>query len=254
MSICPTWLCGSIVAAGAVLAAANAEAQGFFNTNQQGGYPSGSTGTGGSTSSMFSNTGFGNSSSAFGGSSAGATGQQGLGQIGFGNTGQAGRNATNGMQGPTGFLGANNNTNNFLGRNTQGQQANVNQNQQRGNRGQRGLDQELQNLLNGNGQFGNNANTSRNTGVRPRQKVAFEHPTLQGSAIVAGLEDRFEKLGTRYPHLKGIELSVAEDGAIVLTGAVDSEHVAKMTVSLVRLEPGVKTVRSELTFPPPAAE
>lgn len=257
MSIRPTRMCGFLVAAGAVFAAIHVDAQIYIvGQSPQGSASSGSTGGASSSSSMFGSTGGGGNtgSSAFGSSSTGSTGQQGLGQIGFGNTGQTNRNAT-GAQGQSGFLGANNNTNNFLGRNTQGQQANQNQNAQRNNRGgQRGLDQELQNLLNGNGQLGNsNANASKNTGVRPRQKVAFEHPTLKAPAIVTGLEDRFGKLSIRYPHLKNVELSVADDGIIVLRGAVDSEHAAKVTESLVRLEPGVKSIRSELTFPPPAA-
>jgi hypothetical protein len=253
MRIRPTCWCG-LIAVSSLFSATTTQAQFYSNPNQQQqggtrGNTGGTGGTGGSgSSSMFGGSGS-NGSAAFGSS---GTGQQGLGQIGFGNT-NSNRNNT-GTQGPNGFLGVNNNTNNFLGRNTQGQQANQNQNGQRGNRGQRGMDQELQNILNGNGQFGgNNANATKSTGVRPRQKVAFEHPTLQSPAVVTKITDRFGKLATRFPHLKGVDLSVDDDGVIVLRGAVDSENSARVTESLVRLEPGVKNIRSELTYPPPAA-
>jgi hypothetical protein len=181
-----------------------------------------------------------------------ATGQTGM-------TGQTGRNTagrnTGGAsaQGANGFLGANNNPNNFLGRNTQGQQAVTTTNQNRQNfRGgqQRGLDQSLLNLLNGGAQNAGNTNNRTNT-IRPRQKVNFEHPTLQTSVVVNDVKVRFEKLATRYPQLKQIELIPGEGGIVILRGEVASEGDSKLAESLVRLEPGVKSIQNELTFPTP---
>jgi hypothetical protein len=225
------------------------------------GMTSGSGGMFGSASSL-SSGGLGGGNTGFGSSAGSGTGfGVGGGNTGFG-TGQSqqGRSAQGfGQQGNTGFLGANNNTNNFLGRNNQGQQqGNFNNNQfgqgRGGGGGQRGLDQQLLNMLNGGGQGGggNNQN-SQNTGVRPRQKIAFEHPTRQAPTVAKGVETRFSKMTGRHAYLKSLEVAAGDDGAVVLRGTVDSEHAALLAESLVRLEPGVKTVRNELTYPPPAA-
>lgn len=240
-------------------------AQGFFNTvpGGGGGSMSGGLPSGGSSSSMF-NSGGGTSSSAFGGSSFGTTSMSGGGATGAGQTGAlgAGRNtqargATTGLntQGANGFLGANNNPNNFIGRNTQGQQAttaNTNRQNFRGGQ-QRGLDQSLLNLLSGANQNTGTSSNRTNT-IRPRQKVNFEHPTLQAKVVVDNVKERFQKLSTRYPHLKTIELIPAEEGRVILRGQVESENASKLAESLVRLEPGVKSIQNELRYPSSSGE
>lgn len=248
--------CGMFIALGAV---SSAEAQ--RNNLNTGTYPPQSSMTG-SSGGMFGTTGS-STGSGFGATNSGSAGSQsgfgvGGGQSGFGvGGGQTGRNTTGfgNTQGSNGFLGANNNPNSFLGRNTQGQQGGQNNQFGQGGRGggQRGMDQSLQNLLNGNGQFGQSNANSRTNMVRPRQKVAFEHPVLQTPAVVKGIETRIAKLSTRYPHLKSVEVAAGEDGVVVLRGTVNSQHSAKVAESLVRLEPGVKSVQNDLTFPPPAA-
>jgi hypothetical protein len=250
-----TWRIGGIgivAAAVGLLIAPSAFAQrtGGNQTNPNG-MTSGSGGMFGTTSSQTGNTGFGASAGQSTGFGVGG------GNTGFG-TGQsqAGRNAQGfGQTGNTGFLGANNNTNNFLGRNTQGQQGNFNNNQFGQNRGggQRGLDQQLLNMLNGGGQGGANSANSQNTGVRPRQKVAFEHPTRETPTVVKGIESRFSKMPSRHSYLKSVEVSAGDDGSVVLRGSVDSENAARLAENLVRLEPGVKSVRNELRYPPPPA-
>jgi len=237
-------------------------AQGYFNQPSGTGssknsgsssmFNSGSTGSTGMGTTGFGSTGMGANSMGMG-----ATNGFGQNSTGFGATNQSGFGT--GQQGQNGFLGANNNPNSFLGRNTQGQNANqsgANQTGQRNNRGQRGQNQNIQNLLNGNGngQFGgtnNTQNTKTNT-VHPRQKVAFDHPTVQTASVVTGITGRFEKLSKRFPYLKGVELTAGDEGVVVLRGSVDSENAAKVTESLVRLEPGVKVVQNQLTYPPPA--
>jgi hypothetical protein len=269
--------CGLLATAMLVLSAAPAMAQRSGSTSTAGAFSQATsmfqsslqgTGTGGLTGTGatggFGASSFGSSMGQAGmggaGGMTGGMGQGGMGQTGgLGMTGGLGATGAAG-QSTNGFLGANNNPNSFLGRNTQGQNANFNTNQggQR-NRGgqQRGLDQQLMNLLNGNGQgqYGGNNLNSQNTGVRPRQKIAFEHPAVPSHAVVTTVQTRFVKLSDRYPHLKGVDLTVAEDGVVVLRGEVASQHQAKVTESLVRLEPGVKTVRNELSYPSaPAAQ
>jgi osmotically-inducible protein OsmY len=253
------WCCGLIVAA---CAASQAEAQrtGTSSSMNTGTYPpqssmtgssggmfgtSGSSLTGSSTSASASGFGMGGTQSGFGmGTQTGmGTGQTGRNNTGMGNT-----------QGANSFLGANNNPNSFLGRNNQGQQSGQNNQFGQGGRGggQRGMDQSLQNLLNGGGQYGQ-SNANQKTTVRPQQKIAFDHPTLKTPAVVEKIETRIAKLSTRYPKLKSVEVAAGEDGVVVLRGTVDSESSAKVAESFVRLEPGVKAVQNELTFPPPSA-
>uniref|UniRef100_A0A7C4QLY8 BON domain-containing protein n=1 Tax=Schlesneria paludicola TaxID=360056 RepID=A0A7C4QLY8_9PLAN len=249
------WTRGWLLGLACLLLTNQALAQGFFNTVPGDGGMSGGTPTGGS--SMFNSGGAGSSGSSFATSSFNTTSMSGGGGMATGQTGMTGQTGRNtggvNAQGANGFLGANNNPNNFLGRNTQGQQAVTTTNQNRQNfRGgqQRGLDQSLLNLLNGGAQNAGNTNNRTNT-IRPRQKVNFEHPTLQTSVVVNDVKVRFEKLATRYPQLKQIELIPGEGGIVILRGEVASEGDSKLAESLVRLEPGVKSIQNELTFPTP---
>lgn len=231
----------------------------------------GQNGQGGSSSSMFSSgTGTGGSSlgsSGFGSTGQGGFGQSSLGQGGFGQTGQGtgsgqNRNATGfGNQNQNnGFLGVNNNPNNFIGRNNQGQNGNLNGqtgnlgrgNNQGGNRRQ--LDPSLQQLLNGGNQNGGNGQTSQQPVIRPRQKVAFEYPQPKLDAVVAATQTRLQKLAVRYPRLSDVQLAQEADGTIVLRGSAPTEADAKVAESMIRLEPGVRKIRNELTFPPPRPE
>jgi len=81
--------------------------------------------------------------------------------------------------------------------------------------------------------------------------VAFEHPTLQMAEVLSSIEGHFKKLSTRHPSLSAVKLTTAEDGDVVLTGEAASRADAKMAESLVRLEPGVRGVRNEMTYPAP---
>lgn len=230
----------------------------------------GQNGQGGSGSSMFSSgTGGG---SSFGSSGLGGTGgtggfgqSGGLGQGGFGQQGGTGfgQNRNTGLTGQNqnnGFLGVNNNPNNFIGRNNQGQNGNMNGqtgnvgrgNQRGGNNRQ--LDSNLMNMLNGNNQQGGGGGQSQQPVIRPRQKVAFEYPQPKLEAVVATTQTRLQKLAVRYPHLGDVQLAQETDGTIVLRGSAPTEADAKVAESMIRLEPGVRKIRNELTFPPPKPE
>lgn len=259
------WFCAWILGLISLAGSDHVWAQGFFNTVPGGGGSmSGGVPSGGNSSSMF-NSGGSSGSSAFGGSSFGTTAMGGGGATRPGQTAAAGtgrntqtRGATTGVnaQGANGFLGANNNPNNFIGRNTQGQQAttaNTNRQNFRGGQ-QRGLDQSLLNLLSGANQNTGTSSNRTNT-IRPRQKVNFDHPTLQAQVVVDGVKERFQKLSARYPHLKTIELIPAEEeGRVILRGQVKSENESKLAESLVRLEPGVKSIQNELRYPSSSGE
>jgi hypothetical protein len=228
----------------------------------------GQNGQGGSSSSMFGSGTGGTGGTSFGSSGVGTTGQGGIGQTGQGGVGQPqggvgqNRNTTGfGNQNQNnGFLGINNNPNNFIGRNNQGQNGNLNGqtgnlgrgNNQGGNRRQ--LDPSLQQMLNGGNQGGGNGQTSQQPVIRPRQKVAFEYPQPKLDAIVTTTQTRLQKLSVRYPRLSDVQLAQEADGTIVLRGSAPTEADARVAESMIRLEPGVRKTRNELTFPPPRPE
>lgn len=226
----------------------NTGSSGFGNTGSSG---FGSSGFGSTNSGGFGSTGFGSTgSSGFGSSGLGGqTGfgqQQGMGgQTGFGNQNQMGGNAN-------GFLGRNMNQNQLLGRNTGNQGMGGNSdigrggggNRGGGNRGANGLN--ALNQLNGGG-GGGNANQAPL--VRPRQRVAFDYPTPVAGTIQTTLEARLTKVSLKSPGLKSVMLAIEDKGEVVLRGQVNSAAEAKLAENLLRLEPGVRTVRNELTYP-----
>ena len=176
----------------------------------------------------------------------GSTGMGGMGgQTGLGQNQQGGN-----------FIGGNANQQQFLGTNGQ------NQNQGRGtgmngmmnqpgnaNRGNRGNMNTMNSML-GNG----NSNGSNNSvsAIRPRQKVAFEYPVPKTDALQSTLQTQLTRISLKKPSLSNVLVSTNPGGEVVLRGAVKSESDARLAASLVRIEPGVQSVRNELTFPPPA--
>lgn len=236
---------------------------------QQGG--GGFGGGGGGSSGGF---GGGSSSGGFGGSSFG--GSTGLGGGGFGGTGGSGGFGGTGMGGSTGgfgqtntgvggmgnqqgagFLGVNNNTQNqFLGRNLQqgqtGANGMMNQNGMTNNRratNNRGANN--QNMMNNQqmqgGMNGGGGANRQQVVIRARQKIAFSHTAPDLPTVSTKLETRLNKM----PALKSskVNLSVSEKGVLILKGQVASAEQAKLAENLARLEPGVRAVQNELTFP-----
>lgn len=256
------WSCGLVTAAMVVGLTEMASAQ--TRPGSSGSLTGGSTGgfTGGSMFSSGSSGlggGLGGSSGGLGGGLGGGQGglgggQGGLGgglggQSGLGGGQQGGLGGSNPFgQQNSGFIGRNGSNNQFIGANAQGQNGQNSQfgNQSRqGGRGQR--NQANQNQFNQNS-GGQDAN--RNAGVRPRQKVAFEHPTVQTTAAVTKIETQFKKLSTKMSGLGAVQLTAEADGTVVLTGAAASRADARLAESMVRLEPGVRSVRNEMTYPP----
>ena len=218
----------------------NTGSSGFGNTGSSSFGSTGASGLGGSS-------GFGSTGSGLG-SGTGSTGfgnQTGLGntgQTGFGGQNQLGANGNNG-----GILGRNTNQNQgILGRNVQNQGTGGN-NGQGGGRGGGNRGNNGSNSQNGGG--GNGANANQIPLVRPRQKVAFDYRLPTSDAIQTTLETRLTKLSVKAPGLKSVMVAVEEKGEVVLRGEVASVSESKLAENMLRLEPGVRTVRNELTFP-----
>lgn len=207
---------------------------------------------------------FGGSSSALGGGGTGGFGS-GFGAAGSGGTGMGGAN-----RGQTG-MGANGarnqggaNQGNFVGRNGDPNQFIGINNLTGGNAGQNNNRQSQRGQGNRNGNNGNNGNTQNQNmnaannnqmpALRARQKIGFAFTRPQTARLQTQIQTRFAKLTQRNANLKDVTFSTDESGAVVLQGEVASASAAKLAEKLVRLEPGVKVVRSELTYPALTAE
>lgn len=191
-------------------------------------------------------------SSGFGGA-AGNTGTSGFGTAA---TGQGGRtsqtnvgqelgttnlNAADGSLsatvGQSAFVGAGN-SGNFVGNRFAGQTASQSVQPQFGN-------------LQQNNRSTNNNRQSRDQrkSVRPQYRIAFEAPAIPPQQILA----RFQpQTGLRLPPISSdvelVALDVDHNGVVKLSGTVTSERDSKLLESYVRMEPGVRDVKNELTI------
>lgn len=230
------------IAVGGSLNSANAQGlTGRSNASRQG-----SQMTGG----MF---GSGNSGSAMSGSGAGMNASVAGG--GFLQTTQLGQMATFNNQG---FIGAN--SGDFVGRSATGSSVNG----QRSSRTQAG--QFRRNNGGGrngrNGQNGNNNNNANGTGgsqnstlarnrVRALHKVAFDYPQPVTAAVGTSLASHIQSSIKARPDLANLQIAFDENlGQATLRGNVNSEESAQVAAALVRMEPGVRSVKSELTVKP----
>ncbi len=217
-----------------------------FSSSSRTGSTSGNALT--STSSMGStgiSSGFGTNSSGLGGA----------GNRAFGNS-AANRTAGNGQsalgqslfnQGTTqnGFIGGQNSQQQFIGGNQRtGQQNNRQQtNQFRNQSRQNRSNQDDMNDPNGNQ---SRSNTNQRRAVRPQQRVAFEIPQRTETEIRTTLQTQFTAL-SQHPTLSGVDCTMDSDGVVILSGTVDSASARLLAANVVRLEPGVRRVRNELT-------
>jgi osmotically-inducible protein OsmY len=189
---------------------------------------------------------------------AGTGGAQGQ-SMGMSTGGQMGMGMGMGMNGQQaqGLLGASNPRNGLLGsaRQGAGQQGNQGRNQGN-NRG--GNQRNFRSTNRGGGQqqnftnqgSGNRYNSARS--IRPQLKIAFDVPPQRSETNVGRISARFDKLSTRSA-FRGVTLDT-EGGAVVLRGQVSSEENRKLAGILVSMEPGVRSVKNELTVTPAAPQ
>ena len=151
-----------------------------------------------------------------------------------------------------GFLGASTGQN-FLGANQRNQNNNQQQQNQFGNRGGRNqLNQMGLNDPNNFGQQGADTQDPRRT-IRPQQKVAFEIPVRPATEIHTDLQTRMTTIASN-PNLRGIVVDLDYDGVATLRGEVNTSSQKRLAENIVRLEPGIKRIRSELKVRDPFAE
>lgn len=183
-----------------------------------------------------------------GGAGAGGGGSRGGAGIGGDLSNLTGNMSTISAQ-DSGFIGRNGDLASFIGAVEQGRgNAGGGGSGQRsfGGGGARGLDAGMLNQLNGQ----NAGTTGPQATIRPRLQANFTHPAPNLEVVVTQTRARFEALAVRYPHLAGIQMTQLDGGKVVLSGEVASADAAKLAASMVRLEPGVRSVQNDLTYPP----
>lgn len=169
--------------------------------------------------------------------------------LGTGLTGNAISGQTGGALPGTsgsGFVGRGNNTGRFVG------------NQRTGNQGaQSTATSQFGNRPGGNRRstFGNRGMgsqaASRRTVIRPRHEIAFAYRPRSSSVIATGLQSHFRQLAQRRSGMKNVVVNLDEQGTAILRGEVDSLATKKLVAMMARLEPGIRSIRDELTVAKP---
>ena len=114
-------------------------------------------------------------------------------------------------------------------------------------RGGRNQNQNINSI--GNGQ-GNNAEPQAQVRIRPQ--ISFNYSTRPTPTVNSAIQTQFTRITRRGSDFSNIDFELGDAGVVVLRGTVPSDQTARLAAALVRLEPGVRTVRNELqTVPSP---
>ncbi|MDB5386978.1 MAG: transport-associated protein [Planctomycetaceae bacterium] len=203
------------------------------------------SGTGGISGSLGA-SGFGSmtgGSGASGGALGSALGALGgnrtgaAGGTGFGATGGAGAGGLNGSAG-AGFVGR---TNTAMAGNARAGQAAGNSGGARG--GSRGTGGASNNQTQNPNDFANGG--PKKSSIRPRQRVAFDFNPKTAAKVASTVSTRLDRISLKNPALKQVGVQVVGD-QLVLSGKVKNVEQSRLAENLLRLEPGVKSIRNEL--------
>ena len=161
-------------------------------------------------------------------------------------TGQTlGANQLGGAGTQGGFVGRDDNTGRFVGDQRQVTQQN-----------QGGRGRQFGNRGGGGGatgrafgdQFGGRGNqSSARRIIRPRQEIAFTFRRPSTLQLNSTLRIRFKNISLRQPALRSVTVVLDEQGAATLSGQVNSPETMRLAAIVVRLEPGVRSIKNELT-------
>ncbi|MCC7420529.1 MAG: BON domain-containing protein [Planctomycetaceae bacterium] len=209
---------------------------------------SGTSGIRGSASSAYGlssgnspTSGFSATQSGFG--SSDSLSPFGVQQFGTSQMGAAGLARTSGANGFQGTNGAAN-----------GQTARYGVGNTLGRLGQSGLGRQGLNRQGFNGQNRNRNNQGQNrqddfanSQVRIRPQVSFPYSERENLAVNTALAGQFDRIGRSNPEFAGIQFTMDSRSEVTLSGTVPREHAGRLAAALVRLEPGVRSVRNELT-------
>jgi len=78
-------------------------------------------------------------------------------------------------------------------------------------------------------------------------KVAFTSSPLPLSNVSTSMGQSFERVKARNERLRGVQFELNADRSLTLRGQVKSASAKKLAEFMAKLEPGVRTVKNELT-------
>ena len=172
-----------------------------------------------------------------------------MGGMGAGGMGAMGAGGRTGQQG---MLGTNQNQT-FLGRNAQQtQNGAMGMNGMNSNRGGARGNLNTMNTMNQMMNNGGNSNANNHPIIRPRQRVAFDYPVPKAETMQWNLQTHLARVSLKKPGLTNVVLVANPGGEVVMRGEVRTESDSKLAETLLKLEPGVRSVRNELTLSQPA--
>jgi hypothetical protein len=236
--------------------AASGLAQGRMGMNSSSAFGGGGMqpfGQAGFGSSRFGSSGFGSSGMSGFGSSFGS-GMSGFGTGGGGGFGSSGRGGMgmsgfgNQMMGGMGMNGGGMGGQNFVGRDSSDMSAVMSQ---MGRAGTQFFNTMSQNMRGGR----NNRNQQQPTedagenerpDIRLRLEVGFTPPRPAPSVLARNIQTRLTRLAV--DHRVGRPQIAVEGDTVVLRGVAESESQMLVLANLISLEPGVRTVRNEMTL------
>lgn len=104
------------------------------------------------------------------------------------------------------------------------------------------------------GQGGGNANQGRGqqqgggvrTISRPVVRMAFDFPAPPPPVVDRVVQTRIVAISARRPELEGVQVTVDPAGVAFVSGRVPTPSAAKLALAMIRLEPGVRRVESDL--------
>jgi hypothetical protein len=201
----------------------------------------------------FGSSGMGSFGSGFGGGGMGGLGMGGFGSSGmggFGRGGMMGGMSGMGMQGMNGMMGGGMGGQSFVGRDGGDMNAVMSQMGRAGtqffntmNQNMRGrnTNRNRQQQFNGEGE-----GEEERPEMRIRLEVGFQAPRPAPSVLARTLQSRIERLAVDHS-LGQPQVAVVGD-TVVLRGVAESESQMLVLANLISLEPGVRTVRNEMTI------
>jgi len=112
----------------------------------------------------------------------------------------------------------------------------------------------------------NRTNQNRNTGntqgtrtIRPSLRLGFTPKPRPTNDLKESLGKRLKVLSTRVPSLTSgrseyasVKFDFAKQGEVVLSGSVPNEDASSLLANILRMEPGVSSVRNDLKIAKPA--
>jgi hypothetical protein len=119
--------------------------------------------------------------------------------------------------------------------------------------------QRLNQQFNRTNQNRNAGNTQGTRTIRPSLRLGFTPKPRPTNDLKESLGKRLKALSTRVPSLTSgrseyasVKFDFSKQGEIVLSGSVPNEDASSLLANILRMEPGVSSVRNDLKIAKPA--